>query len=67
MSKPFVFRLQPRFYSISSSSRLHPESIHITAVVVEYVTPSGRTNKGVATTWMKPMIPEDGKTYKVDV
>ncbi len=50
-------RLQPRFYSISSSSRVHKDRIHITAVVIEYETPTGRTNQGVATTWMKPMIP----------
>ena len=46
-------RLQPRFYSISSSSRLHPEDIHITGVVVEYQTTTGRTNKGVCTSWLK--------------
>ena len=50
-------RLQPRFYSISSSSRVHKDRVHITAVVVEYTTKTGRTNKGVATTWMKPMEP----------
>ena len=44
-------RLQPRFYSISSSSRVHQHRIHVTAVVVEYTTKTGRTNKGVATTW----------------
>lgn len=53
-------RLQARFYSISSSSRVHNESIHVTAVVVEYDTPTGRRNKGVATTWLKPMIPVEG-------
>ena len=44
-------RLQPRFYSISSSSRVHQHRIHVTAVVIEYTTKTGRTNKGVATTW----------------
>lgn len=50
-------RLQPRFYSISSSSRVHKDRIHITAVVVEYTTKTGRINKGVATTWLQPMTP----------
>lgn len=54
-------RLQPRYYSISSSPKLYPNTIHITAVVVEYVTPTGRKNKGVATTWLAQKHPENGK------
>ena len=52
-------KLQPRFYSISSSAKVHKESVHVTAVVIEYETPTGRTNNGVCTTWLKPMIPND--------
>lgn len=40
-------------------SQLHPTSIHITAVVVEYKTPTGRTNKGVTTSWLKDKHPSD--------
>merc|ERR1719195_1275387 len=46
-------RLQPRFYSIASSAKVHPTSVHICGVVVEYGTSTGRTNKGVATTWLR--------------
>ncbi|XP_066508283.1 NADPH--cytochrome P450 reductase-like isoform X1 [Hoplias malabaricus] len=52
-------RLQARYYSIASSSKVHPNSIHICAVVVEYQTKTGRTNKGVATNWLKNKMPTD--------
>lgn len=38
-------RLQPRYYSISSSPKMHPSSIHVTAVVLKYQSlPSERLN-----------------------
>lgn len=53
-------RLQARYYSISSSPKVSPECIHITAVLVEYQTPTGRTNKGVATHWLSKKRPDNG-------
>lgn len=38
-------RLQPRFYSISSSAKTHKEAVHVTAVVIEYQTPTGKILK----------------------
>lgn len=81
-------RLQCRYYSISSSPKVHlhvfqfvasfpidifflfliihvflvqlfPTTVHVTAVVVEYETPTKRINKGVATTWLREMKPVD--------
>ncbi|GFO34081.1 NADPH--cytochrome p450 reductase [Plakobranchus ocellatus] len=45
-------RLQPRFYSISSSPKIHPKSIHVTAVLVDYITSTNRHMKGVCTSWL---------------
>jgi len=60
-------RLQPRFYSISSSAKVHKDTVHVTAVVIEYETPTGRKNNGVCTKWMQPMIPGDDMVHKVPI
>lgn len=53
-------KLQARYYSISSSPKVHPQSIHITAVVIKYETRTGRIAKGVATNWLALKKPENG-------
>ncbi|XP_076876403.1 NADPH--cytochrome P450 reductase isoform X7 [Brachyhypopomus gauderio] len=52
-------RLQARFYSIASSAKVHPTSIHICAAVVEHTTKTGRVFKGVATNWLKNKVVTD--------
>lgn len=52
-------RLQPRYYSISSSSKLHGTTVHVTAVLVQYETKTGRVNNGVATTFLAQKKPTD--------
>jgi NADPH-ferrihemoprotein reductase len=39
--------MQPRYYTISSSSSLHPQSVHITVSVTEFATPSGGVFEGL--------------------
>merc|ERR1711963_33695 len=48
-------RLQPRYYSISSTPKVYPKSIHVTAVVLEYTTRAGRDTQGVCTSWLQAM------------
>lgn len=60
-------RLQARYYSISSSGKLHPNTIHVTANVLKYETPTGRTNKGVCTTYLHKLKPDNGIKYHVPI
>jgi len=44
--------LQPRYYTISSSSSVNPSSIHITVAVTQTPLPGGRVHQGVCSTYL---------------
>jgi len=50
-------RVQPRFYSISSSPKAHPGAVHITCSVVRERKGTGRLHLGVASTWLGRLPP----------
>lgn len=60
-------RLQVRYYSISSSPKIYPNQIHVTASVLEYKTKLGRIRKGVCTNWLASKIPTEEIKPKVPI
>ena len=47
--------LQPRYYTISSSSSVHPDTVHITVSVTEFKLPSGKVFRGVASGFLQTL------------
>lgn len=58
-------KLPPRLYSIASSQKAHPDSVHLTVGVVRYPS-QGRTREGVCSTFLAERIDIDS-TAKVFV
>ena len=68
-------KIQPRYYSISSSSVVQPKKISITAVVAEIKVPNAHVVKGVTTNYLlalkqkqhgDPSPDPHGLTYAID-
>ncbi|KAJ4894294.1 NADPH-dependent diflavin oxidoreductase 1 [Raphanus sativus] len=52
--------LKPRAFSISSSPLAHPAQVHLTVSVVSWITPYKRPRKGLCSTWLASLTPEQG-------
>ncbi|EDQ92096.1 uncharacterized protein MONBRDRAFT_31219 [Monosiga brevicollis MX1] len=61
--------IKPRHYSISSSMKMCPNSVHLLVVLVDWVTPKGRQRYGQCTRYLAGLNPEaDGDIYlNVDI
>ena len=53
--------MKPRYYSISSSPKENPNRVHVTAVITEYKTGTGRFHKGICTSWFSRTDIIEGK------
>lgn len=49
--------IQPRYYSIASSSKVHPNEIYLTFRPVRYVSSRGLVRQGVCTSYMNSLVP----------
>lgn len=54
-------KMQPRFYTISSSARVSGSVVHITVAVASTSLPRGRTHAGVASTYLASLRPNKDK------
>ncbi|CAI9110692.1 OLC1v1010760C1 [Oldenlandia corymbosa var. corymbosa] len=52
--------LKPRAFSISSSSLVHPNQVHLTVSVVSWTTPYKRKRNGLCSTWLAGLYPQQG-------
>ena len=50
--------IKARHYSISSSMKMHPNSVHLLVVEVDWKTPKGRTRHGQCTRYLAGLNPE---------
>jgi sulfite reductase alpha subunit-like flavoprotein len=55
-------KLQPRYYSIASSSETNPDSIHAVVAVVTYEGKEGKKMKGICSNFLK-QISEGNSSY----
>jgi sulfite reductase alpha subunit-like flavoprotein/nitric oxide synthase oxygenase domain/subunit/hemoglobin-like flavoprotein len=60
-------RQKPRYYSISSSSLLHPDQVQLTVGVVQVKTAAGKIRQGLCSNYLAGLDPQRGDTARVAV
>uniref|UniRef100_A0A673BCC1 NADPH-dependent diflavin oxidoreductase 1 n=1 Tax=Sphaeramia orbicularis TaxID=375764 RepID=A0A673BCC1_9TELE len=55
--------IQPRSFSIASSLQVHPNRLHILVAVVSYKTKLYKPRRGLCSTWLASLDPEQGEVY----
>lgn len=50
-------RIKPRHYSIASSMKMHPNSVHLLVVEVDWTTPQGRKRFGQCSHYLAGLRP----------
>jgi NADPH-ferrihemoprotein reductase len=59
--------IQPRDYTIASSSSVHPNSIHLTVSITERMSPSGVRVEGLCSNFLKRLIHTGSQSCKMFV
>ena len=59
--------IQPRDYTIASSSSVHPNSIHLTVSITERMSPSGVRVEGLCSNFLKRLIDTGSQSCKMFV
>ncbi|KAG8549501.1 hypothetical protein GDO81_020980 [Engystomops pustulosus] len=54
-------RIRPRTFSIASSMQVHPNKLQILMAVVQYKTRLHEVRRGLCSSWLASISPEDGK------
>ncbi|KAG0317541.1 hypothetical protein BGZ99_006228 [Dissophora globulifera] len=57
--------IKPRHYSIASSQKAHPNSVHLLIVAVEWVAPSGKARFGQCTRYLTSLGVNDKVTVSI--
>ena len=55
--------IKPRHYSIASSIKMNPDSVHLLVVAVDWKTPSGKTRTGQCTRYLASLDPSKGDVF----